>query len=303
MSPISTLEHRSARRSRGSAWRPLALAFGAVLGALGILWMYRFFIRTVDGQTLDAVGLAQAKSMGGGRLDTVTTAILDNLPAASIILAAIIVGLVAFVGKRWTPALWAVITAVAANLATQLLKYTVFTRPDLGVETPGNNSFPSGHTTLAASAAAAVTLAVPPRWRPLTAALGGTFAFVSGASTVVNLWHRPSDVAAALLVVGTVSALTAIPVLIHESRHPEPAGGGAAKVLSNRRFWSTVTLAIAALSVVAAFVFPQLPLGSLSMTGSDGVDTRGFWSGVAASSAVAYTVSWAGLLLLSRPRR
>lgn len=303
MSPISTLEHRGARQSRGSAWRPLALAFGAVLGALGILWMYRFFVRTVDGQTLDALVLSQARAMSGGRLDKVTTAVLDNLPAASIILAAIIVGLVAFVGRRWTPALWAVIAAVAANLATQVLKYTVFGRPDLGVETPTNNSLPSGHTTLAASAAAAVTLAVPPRWRPLAAALGGTFAFVSGASTVVNLWHRPADVAAALLVVGAVSALTAIPVLLHEARHPEPSGGGASRALSNRRFWSTVTLLIAALSAAAAVVFPQLPLGSLSMTGSDGVDTRAFWSGVAAISAVAFTVSWAGILLLSRPKR
>ena len=303
MSPISTLEHRGTRRGRGSAWRPLALAFGAVLGTLGTLWVYHYFVRTVQGQTLDALALAQAWKMGGGRLDKVTSAILDNLPAASLILAAIIVGLVAFIGKRWAPALWAVITAVAANLATQLLKNSVFERPDLGVDSPVNNSLPSGHTTLAASAAAAVTLAVPPRWRPLAAALGGTFAFVSGASTVVNLWHRPADVVAALLVVGTVSALTAIPVLLQEARHPESTAGGIAGTLSNRRFWATATLILAALCTVAAMVFPMLPLGSLSTTGSDGVDTRRFWSGIALISAVAYGLSWAGILLLSRPKR
>jgi len=303
MSPFSTLEHRSTRQGRGSSWRPLALAFGAILGALGTLWVYHYFVRTVRGQTLDALALAQAWKMGGGRLDKVTSAILDNLPAASLILAAIIVGLVAFIGKRWTPALWAVITAVAANLATQLLKNSVFERPDLGVDSPVNNSLPSGHTTLAASAAAAVTLAVPPRWRPLAAALGGTFAFVSGASTVVNLWHRPADVVAALLVVGTVSALTAIPVLLHDGRNRETTSGGISGALSNRRFWAAATLILAVLSTVAAMVFPMLPLGSLSMTGSGGVDTRRFWSGIALTSAVAYGLSWAGILLLSRPKR
>src|SRR6476660_4820664 len=59
-----------------------------------------------------------------------------------------------------------------------------------------------GHTTLTASAAAAVFLMVSPRWRPLAGFLGGSFAVATGVSTLINQWHRPADVVAAFLVVG-----------------------------------------------------------------------------------------------------
>ncbi|MDP5227514.1 MULTISPECIES: phosphatase PAP2 family protein [Arthrobacter] len=300
MAPLSTKENSRALRRRGGAWRPLALAFGAALSCLGTLWVYRYFVRTPEGQTFDALALAQAAAMGGGRLDKATSAVLDQLPTVSLVVAAIIVGLVAFAGKRWAPALWAVVAAVVANLATQLLKNFVFDRPDLGVDSPLGNSLPSGHTTIAASAAAAVTLAVAPRWRPLAAVLGGTFAFVSGASTVVNLWHRPADVIAALLVVGCASALAAIPVVILDGRGSRGVPSGAAKVLSSHTVWGVATGVLTVLGAVAAVVIPLLPAGSLSVTGSAGVDTRAFWSGVALCGATAYGLSWLGIQLLSR---
>ena len=74
-------------------------------------------------------------------------------------------------------------------------------RPYRGVETLELNSLPSGHTTMAASAAAAVFLMVSPRWRPLAGFLGGSFAVATGVSTLINQWHRPADVVAAFLVV------------------------------------------------------------------------------------------------------
>ncbi|MFJ3958414.1 phosphatase PAP2 family protein [Arthrobacter sp. NPDC090010] len=303
MAPLSTTDHSRTRSGRGAAWRPLALAFGAILSALGTLWVYHFFVRTTQGQSLDAEALSQASTMAGGRLDKATSAVLDALPTASLVAAAVVVGLVAIFGKRWFPALWAVVAAVAANLATQILKNSVFDRPDLGVDSPLGNSLPSGHTTIAASAAAAVTLAVAPRWRPLAAALGGTFAFISGASTVVNLWHRPADVVAALLVVGCVSALAAIPIAIQERHSTARTDDGAARVISHRGFWASLSGALAIILAIAVVVLPLLPAGSLSLTGSEGVDTRTFWSGVALIGATAYGISWLGILVLGRSRR
>ena len=90
---------------------------------------------------------------------------------------------------------------VGANVATQILKDLVPVRPYRGVETLELNSLPSGHTTMAASAAAAVFLMVSPRWRPLAGFLGGSFAVATGVSTLINQWHRPADVVAAFLVV------------------------------------------------------------------------------------------------------
>ena len=85
----------------------------------------------------------------------------------------------------------AVAACIGANIATQVLKDLLPARPYRGVVTLELNSLPSGHTTLAASAAAAVFLMSSPRWRPLAGFVGGTFAIASGMSTLVNQWHRP----------------------------------------------------------------------------------------------------------------
>ena len=117
-------------------------------------------------------------------------------------MAAVVVLLVTVIHRRWRAAGIAVAACVGANIATQVLKDLLPPRPYRGVETLELNSLPSGHTTLAASAAAAVFLMASPRWRPLAGFVGGTFAIASGMSTLVNQWHRPADVVAAFLLVG-----------------------------------------------------------------------------------------------------
>jgi hypothetical protein len=91
--------------------------------------------------------------------------------------------------------------AAAANASTQILKYTVLSRPAKGVDVGLANSLPSGHTTVAASAALLVFLVASPRFRPLAAVVGSAFAIAAGCSTLVEQWHRPSDVVAGMLVV------------------------------------------------------------------------------------------------------
>ena len=86
----------------------------------------------------------------------------------------------------------------APNVTTQLLKHAVLTRPDFGLGTL--NSLPSGHTTVVASAVGASLLVAPRLWRPVIAVLGGFATTLTGASTIVAGWHRPSDVIAALAV-------------------------------------------------------------------------------------------------------
>src|SRR5690606_9371935 len=58
-----------------------------------------------------------------------------------------------------------------------------------------------GHTTAAASVAAAAVLVVPPRARPWVMAFGAAYAGATGISTLIGQWHRPSDVVAAMFVV------------------------------------------------------------------------------------------------------
>ena len=81
-------------------------------------------------------------------------------------------------------------------------KYWALARPDYGLSqrSDGGNTLPSGHTALAASAAVALILVAGPRWRSLSAWVGALFTAAMGYSTLVNQWHRPGDVIAAILL-------------------------------------------------------------------------------------------------------
>jgi membrane-associated phospholipid phosphatase len=68
---------------------------------------------------------------------------------------------------------------------------------------PWSNSFPSGHTTAAASIAVALLLVVPAGYRLLAAGIGAALTAAVALAVVVLGWHYPSDVFGALLVVAT----------------------------------------------------------------------------------------------------
>jgi membrane-associated phospholipid phosphatase len=100
----------------------------------------------------------------------------------------------------------AVVLVAGANVTTQLLK-TVLEHVrnralEHGFELPWPNSFPSGHTTAAASIAVALVIVAPAAHRLLAAAVGAGLAAGVGCSVVILGWHYPSDVLGGFLVVG-----------------------------------------------------------------------------------------------------
>jgi membrane-associated phospholipid phosphatase len=101
----------------------------------------------------------------------------------------------------------AIVVVAGANLTTQLLKTTLeharYKAFEHGIELPWPNSFPSGHTTAAASIAVALLLVVPAAHRLAAAVTGGAITAAVGLSVVILGWHYPSDVLGGLLVVGT----------------------------------------------------------------------------------------------------
>jgi membrane-associated phospholipid phosphatase len=135
-------------------------------------------------------------------------AVLVNLGdlAALLVLLAMVCALGLRLGRR-REVLAAVVVVAAANLTTQLLKTTLeharHKAFEHGVELPWPNSFPSGHTTAAASIAVALLLVVPAAHRRAAALVGGALTVIVGVSVIVLKWHYPSDVLGALLVVGT----------------------------------------------------------------------------------------------------
>jgi membrane-associated phospholipid phosphatase len=109
----------------------------------------------------------------------------------------------------------ALAVAAGANLTTQILKQALAHSRGHelgGFELPWATSFPSGHTTAAATLAAALFLVVPPRHRGLAALAGAAYALAVGLAVVAIGWHFPSDVLGGLLVVAawTFAAIAAL---------------------------------------------------------------------------------------------
>jgi membrane-associated phospholipid phosphatase len=102
-----------------------------------------------------------------------------------------------------------IVVVCGANLTTQLLKTTLeharHKAFEHGIELPWPNSFPSGHTTAAASIAVALLLVTPAAHRRAAALAGGALVAIVGLSVIVLRWHYPSDVLGGLLVVGAWS--------------------------------------------------------------------------------------------------
>ena len=121
---------------------------------------------------------------------------LVSVWSVALVLAACVV--LALVRRRMAAAAAAMVLVAGANVTTQVLKYDVLIRPDIGFGDV--NSLPSGHTTVAVSLALAGVLVAPAAWRSLVALLGSGGATLIGAGTVVGRWHRPGDVVAGVAV-------------------------------------------------------------------------------------------------------
>ena len=168
----------------------------AVLGVLTLVVLVRVALGSQRGQSWDDTAMHTV--MGGRDTQLAMLSLLGYVGIGALV--AVVVGCVAVavLRGRLLLAAGAVVVIAGSNVTTQVLKHTVLDRPDLGLGTL--NSLPSGHTTVVASAVGASLLVAPRAWRPLIALAGGLATTLTGASTVVAGWHRPSDVIAALAV-------------------------------------------------------------------------------------------------------
>lgn len=261
--------------------RRIPFLVGAVVLAAAFVAVYLIFVTTHLGQVIDERALDGAGAWRGGLIDAARW-LLAALPALSIGVALVIVVVVVLVRHNGTVLAVAISAALAANASTQLLKYLVLSRPDRGVAEGLSNSLPSGHTTAAASAALVVFLVSSPRMRPLVAVLGSAFAVTAGAATLVNQWHRPSDVIAALLVVGFWGCAAGFMLATVSSARATRQSGIRLRWLAS----------LAIVCAVAAGVGFAVTLSNASN------DTShlfiAYAGGVAAIAAVGAALAWAG---------
>ncbi|AJT43055.1 PA-phosphatase [Psychromicrobium lacuslunae] len=270
----------------------------AAFAVLGVIGTYLYFVHTTTGQYIDESALVEA-AVPREKIGLQVSYFLDLLPIISVVIGLVVILFVTIFRKRWLASGIAILAMAGANLSTQLFKSALPVRPDQGIATLNFNSLPSGHSTLAASAAAAVFLVVSPRWRPFAAFIGGSFAILSGSSTLINQWHRPADVLAAYLVVAAWTCIAGW--LILRSGRSWNVWQGYSAHWASSRLWPLLS----ALLGVAAAVLATIVLGRLATPGTQS-STDYFFSGVAMIVIAGYLLTVAGILLFSfaarRPR-
>jgi membrane-associated phospholipid phosphatase len=212
---------------RGSARRPAALTWPAVIAiayAVAFVLVYYVSVRTVRGRLVSDAALRGAISSGTPFQDTVG-AVLDIVSVGSLLGAVAVVAVIALVRLDRVRGLASIGVLVGANVSTWLLKEYLLTRPDLGLDevAPATlNSLPSGHTTAAFSAVAALLIVLPVVARVPAALLGGGVASVVALATMFAGWHRTADAMAAFLVVG-IWTMVAIAVVVAFASQGPPA--------------------------------------------------------------------------------
>lgn len=187
-----------------AARRGLALVL-AVACAAGVGALWAAFVRTARGQNVEELARLGA-TKGQGRLWQLAEPVLDVVSVGFVVLGLAVAVGIALVRRRWWLAAQVAVMVVGANVTTQVVK-AALPRPHVTGGWTGANTLPSGHTTVAAAVSAALVLAVPRRARPWVAVLGAVYTALTGVSTLVGQWHRPSDVVAALLVVAAWTCL------------------------------------------------------------------------------------------------
>ncbi|GIF67939.1 hypothetical protein Ais01nite_59740 [Asanoa ishikariensis] len=201
----------------------LVLAAAEVAALVAVV---RFFVLSEHGQLLDSVALG-GNWIGQARIGGVVDTILNTVSVVSLLAATASVGFIALIRRRVALAAGTILLIVGANVTTQVLKRLLL-RPELGVDVEraaAGNSLPSGHTTIAAAVAVGLLLVLPARLRGVGAVLGALVAAAVGVATLSAGWHRPSDVVAALLVVGVWSCVASLFIVVAQRQHGDVVYG------------------------------------------------------------------------------
>ncbi len=164
---------------------------------------------------------------------------LRIVSGGTLFLAMGLVAAVAFLRGRPRMALIAAASVAAAVLTTEVLKLIILERPPLTISglNGGENSYPSGHTTVGMSVCIAAMLVVPPRLRIPTALAAGAIGAAFGVAVVAAGWHRPSDAVGAYFVCLAVGAAAAI--LIRALPDRDPVARGRERIPGPVRIGST----------------------------------------------------------------
>ena len=227
---------------------------------LSLYGAFVFFIYTTTGQLVDEQAYTEyANQFKSYRGPTLTA--LDSLPAVVGVIA--VLGMVAVLiwKHRFLPSLIGVLAAAAAVTSSICLHYLIM-KPDLGVQEALTTRRPAA-TTFAAAAGAALFLAAPRFLRPTVALCAALATCLTGASTIINGWHRPADVVTAILVTA-IWTVVGMGVLryVRPADFAVPARGGL--VLVPLMTIATLFLSFCAVILYLIAIFSPIPGGAFT---------------------------------------
>ena len=191
-----------------------------ILGALALpgatlLGVYLMFVVTPIGRTVDLAAFS-GRLDAGHQLHLLNAGVLNAITVTSAGAGLVSVVVVGVWRHHVALAIRSAGAVMAAALSAQLMKLTL---PHAGLQDQlwswaGGGSFPSGHTTIAASMSLALLAVSSESWRCRLAGPLMAWTVLTATATITMGWHRPSDVLGALALavlwhrVGNVSDLT-----------------------------------------------------------------------------------------------
>lgn len=202
--------------------RRLLLVAAAAFTIFVVVWVLA--VGTELGQKADDAALTGGRSAP----DTAQSAadeLLRFVSVGSLVAATAVLSALAWLRRR--PGLLLVPAAVVglSLIATELFKLVIFERPDLIVDSNHpENSYPSGHTTVAISIGLAAIIVAPERLRGAVGVAAALLAGAGGVFVVTADWHRPSDPIGSFTLTLAVAALV---VAVLRMRTQARAGGPA----------------------------------------------------------------------------
>ncbi|MHB8274419.1 MAG: phosphatase PAP2 family protein [Dermatophilaceae bacterium] len=169
------------------------------------------------GRTLDLAAYA-GRFDAGQRLNLVNSAVLNVISGTTALLGILTLAVVGVSTRKVAIAARAIGAVLVAVVGAEILKLAL---PHAGLVDPvwtwvGGGSFPSGHTTIAASMSLAVLGISSTTWRRRLAGPLLAWTVLTAAATIAMGWHRPSDVLGGL-------AMAALGYRLMHARDPHHA--------------------------------------------------------------------------------
>jgi membrane-associated phospholipid phosphatase len=195
--------------------RVVVLLIAAAIGLLLFAVIYVVMVRTAAGQRLDDTAVA-GRVFGSARVRRGTGRLLGTISVASLVVAGLLLMTIALFRGRWRLAIAAGVLVFGSTLLAEVLKHVLLQRPDLIGEPAqvAENSFPSGHTAIAASLGLALVLITPRHRRVLAAIVGFLYTLFLGVGVLAAGWHRPSDPMGSICLVFSIACLVAAGLVV-----------------------------------------------------------------------------------------